>query len=182
MGRPKLLLPWAGTTVLGHLLRLWRGVGADEIAVVCARGDAPITAEIARDGGAVHSLENPAPDEGMFSSVQGAARWEGWAATTTHWALALGDQPQVSDGTLRHLLDFARARPGEICQPARHGRPRHPVILPAAFFRALAAWTGPTLKDFLQQHPRALCEMDDPGLDLDLDTPADYERALRGGP
>jgi hypothetical protein len=36
------------------------------------------------------------------------------------------------------------------------------------------------LKQFLQASPRPvrLCELDDPGLDLDLDEPSDYEAAL----
>ena len=34
MGRPKLLLPWGDTTVIGHLIRQWRELGAAQIAVV----------------------------------------------------------------------------------------------------------------------------------------------------
>jgi hypothetical protein len=34
MGRPKLLLPWAGTTVIGRLIAQWRELGAGQIAVV----------------------------------------------------------------------------------------------------------------------------------------------------
>ena len=38
-----------------------------------------------------------------------------------------------------------------------------------------------TLKEFLRAMPTgaALCELDDPGLDFDVDTPAHYEHALR---
>jgi CTP:molybdopterin cytidylyltransferase MocA len=37
------------------------------------------------------------------------------------------------------------------------------------------------LKEFLSatSRPFALCELDDPGLDLDIDRPEDYERALK---
>ena len=34
MGRPKLLLPWSGTTVIGHLLNQWRALGASPITKI----------------------------------------------------------------------------------------------------------------------------------------------------
>ena len=36
MGRPKLLLPWGDTTVIGHLIANWQTVGARQITVVVA--------------------------------------------------------------------------------------------------------------------------------------------------
>ena len=42
MGRPKLLLPWGETSVLGHLIKQWQALGARQIAVVCAPGDQAI--------------------------------------------------------------------------------------------------------------------------------------------
>ena len=32
MGRPKLLLPWRGTTVIGHIIYQWRELGAAQIS------------------------------------------------------------------------------------------------------------------------------------------------------
>jgi molybdenum cofactor cytidylyltransferase len=117
----------------------------------------------------------------MFSSVQCAARWNGWNTALTHWAIVLGDQPQLRRETLRALLDFVAARPGEICQPSWSGRPRHPVVLPGSIFRRLRDCAQDNLKDFLNNAaaPASLCASDDPGLDMDLDTPLDYEKALR---
>jgi molybdenum cofactor cytidylyltransferase len=99
----------------------------------------------------------------------------------THWAISLGDQPLVRFDTLERLLAFATAHPREVCQPARAGRGRHPVWLPARVFARLPESDAADLKQFLvdQGAPPARCEIDDAGLDLDLDEPADYERALR---
>ena len=98
MGRPKLLLPWAKTTVLGHLLGQWQTFGAKQVAVVCAVGDQAIQGELDRLGfPAANRIFNPAPDRGMFSSVQCAAQWAGWQQGLTHWAIVLGDQPLVRD-------------------------------------------------------------------------------------
>ena len=182
MGRPKLLLPWGGTSVLGHLLAQWRALDAAHIAVVCATRAEALRAELDRLGvSPADHIPNPRPELGMFHSIQCAARWDGWHAPLTHWILSLGDQPQVRAETLRRLLDFAAAHPGKICQPGRNGRARHPVVLPAAAFAGLRSATAATLKEFLLATPgdRALCEMDDAGLDLYLDHPSDYDRARR---
>lgn len=181
MGRPKLLLAWDTTTVLGHLLGQWRALAPAQLAVVAPAANAALHQELDRLGlPAAQRILNPAPERGMFSSVQCAARWEDWAASVTHWAVALGDQPLVRTETLRQVLEFAEGRAGQICQPSRNGRGRHPVILPKTIFRRLRDATAENLKQFLLSTgtPIARCEMDDAGLDVDLDEPVDYERAL----
>ena len=182
MGRPKLLLPWGRTSVLGHLIKQWNALGAKQIAVVCAPDDGAMRVELDRLGFPVQDrIINPAPDRGMFSSIQCAAQWSGWQAALTRWAIVLGDQPHLEQQTLRRVLDFSAAHPASVCQPARLGRGRHPVVLPKSVFRRVATTTAATLKEFLAVSPRkvALCELDDPGLDLDIDRPEDYQRALR---
>jgi len=181
MGKPKLLLPWRGTSVLGHLLGQWQALGAKQIAVVCAPGQQAIQAELDRLGvPADHRIYNPTPERGMFSSIQCAARWAGWQAAITHWAIVLGDQPHLQPQTLRRALDFSAAQPARVCQPARRGQGRHPVLLPKALFRQLAGSTAATLKEFLAAKAGevALCEVDDPGLEVDIDRPEDYDQAV----
>jgi len=182
MGKPKLLLSWGGTSVLGHLLGQWQALGAGQIATVSAAGDEAVSVELDRlDFPAGNRVVNPTPAHGMFSSVQCAARWVGWNANLTHWTIVLGDQPHLRRETLRALLSFAGSHSNHVCQPSRHGRPRHPVVLPKTVFNELKDSRADTLKEFLQSLPSgpALCEMDDPGLDFDVDTPADYEQAIR---
>ncbi|MDB6108427.1 MAG: uncharacterized protein JWR69_177 [Pedosphaera sp.] len=182
MGRPKLLLPWGKTSVLGHLLELWTKLPSNQIAVVCAPGDALIQTELNR---LAFPLEprvlNPEPERGMFSSIQCAARWSGWKTTLTHWAIVLGDQPHLLPGTLTSLMTATAQNPGKICQPVHNGQPRHPVLLPRSAFERLQRSEDETLKQFL--HPMAdnvtLIELNDPGLDLDIDHPEDYEKALQ---
>src|SRR3989442_11142538 len=48
MGQPKLLLPWGNTSILGHLIAQWRGVGAEQIAVVTAARAEGIDQELRR--------------------------------------------------------------------------------------------------------------------------------------
>src|ERR1039457_300895 len=122
MGQPKLLLPWGGTTVLGHLIEQWQALGAKQIAVVCAPGDLAVRTELDRLGlPEANRIYNPAPARGMFSSIQCAARWPGWQEGLTHWAIVLGDQPHLKLQTLQRVVDLSAARPDLVCQPARHG-------------------------------------------------------------
>jgi molybdenum cofactor cytidylyltransferase len=178
MGRPKLLLPWGETSVLGHLVQHWNELGAGQVAVVTAAMDTALESELERlNFPLANRIRNPAPDRGMFSSIQCAAAWPGWNATLTHWAIVLGDQPHLKLATLQSVVAFAGRQADRVVQPARSGRPRHPVLLPCAAVRELATTTAQDLKAFLAQFSVALCECDDPGLDLDLDRPEDYERA-----
>jgi len=77
------------------------------------------------------------------------------------------------------LLRLAETNPARICQPSFHGRPRHPVVLTRAIFQELRNTPATSLKEFLTPLARSitLCPSDDPALDLDLDVPADYQRA-----
>ena len=182
MGRPKLLLPWGDATILAHLLGKWNNLGAAQICIVCSASNVELLAAIDKLGfPSQNLLFNPIPEAGMFASIQCAARWTGWQPDLTHWAISLGDQPQVKTDTLQSFLKFAFDNPDSICQPSRNGRPRHPVILPRRWFCELSNPQETTLKNFLQAREsfRKLLPADDEGLDVDLDTPEDYQRAVR---
>jgi molybdenum cofactor cytidylyltransferase len=179
MGRPKLLLPWGKTTILGHLIKQWQGRGANQLAVVCAAADSTIDAELDRlCFSQENRVRNPNPNLGMFSSIVSAARWSGWKPSLTHWIIVLGDQPHLLPDTLDKLLSFTRKHSTQVCQPVRNGKRRHPVVMPKTVFLALAESRASDLKDFLASQPVAVCECGDPGLELDIDQPEDYQRAL----
>ena len=182
MGRPKLLLPWQGTTVIGHLIDQWQTLGAAPIAIVCAADNARLAEEIEYLAGpTVRRIFNPQPRRGMFSSIQCAAQSNGWDDSLTHFAIVLGDQPHLKPDTLRLLIDFSARNFEKVSQPRFQGSARHPVILPKELFREIASTKHPTLRDFLNARPDKceLIRIDDPGLELDIDRPADYEQALR---
>jgi CTP:molybdopterin cytidylyltransferase MocA len=182
MGCPKLLLPWCQSSVLGHLIRTWRDLKARQIAVVCASDARAIQQELNRlEFPARDRIFNATPELGMFSSIQCAAEWPGWMAGLTHWIISLGDQPHLRTDTLSTLLDFAARHPAMICQPLRNGRRRHPVVMPRPIFFNLKDSPALDLRQFLAEHAadEAGFEAGDAGLDFDIDTPGDYERAQR---
>src|SRR5262249_6889189 len=182
MGRPKLLLPWGQSSVLGHLIETWHELGAEQIACVCAANDEPIAKELDRlRFPATDRIFNAAPERGMFSSIQCAARWQGWKPELTHWAVLLGDQPHLPLQTLCEILAFSAAHQQQICMPRQAGHRRHPVLLPSFQFRKLADTKCANLKEFLDSQPESLAffETADPAFALDMDRPEDYETALR---
>jgi molybdenum cofactor cytidylyltransferase len=180
MGKRKLLLPWGSTSILGHLVEVWSSLGAEQLGVVYALDDAALPGELDRIGFPLHDrIENPNPEAGMFSSIQCAARWFGWRSTLTHWALILGDQPHLRRETLRAVLVLASEQPQQVIQPTYAGHRRHPVLLPRTIFLRLQDSKAVNLREFLAQYKVALTPCDDSGLDLDIDRPEDYSRALQ---
>lgn len=178
MGKPKLLLPWHGSTILAHEIEMWRQLGAD-VHVVCGPRPDPVEDELDR----LHIPEearivNPNPTEPMFSSIRCAARAE-WHDGITHFAIILGDQPHLKKSTFQKLLHIAEEEFDSICQPRHDGHFGHPVILPRKYFDELADTKLDVLSDFLDDHDVEPCDVDDPGLELDIDVAADYEKALR---
>jgi molybdenum cofactor cytidylyltransferase len=181
MGRPKLLLPWRATTVVGHIISQWRELGASQIAVVQRNNDLALTVELDRlNFPQSDRIRNPTPGHGMFSSILCAANWAGWHDHLTRFAIALGDQPQFRPETLRGLLECHSEHPDAVCQPEFQGRVRHPVLLPREIFNQLKHTEAQTLKDFLKHIPRSAVQysVDDASLTLDLDTPEDYIEAM----
>jgi molybdenum cofactor cytidylyltransferase len=190
MGQPKLLLPWRDKTILEHHLHLWHSLGASQTAVVHSNQDYLLEAlnkiSLPHD-----EILNPHPETGMFESIRCAAHWNGWnvrpskaegslSSSLTHWIICLGDQPHISKETLSTLLSFAKDNPDHAVQPEYAGKPRHPVILPKPLFLKLKASSCKTLKEFLIEHSPSikLCPIGDAGLELDIDEPSDYEKAL----
>jgi CTP:molybdopterin cytidylyltransferase MocA len=182
MRRPKLLLPWGATTIVGHLIEQWQMLGAAQIAIVHRPDDRELDVELDRLSFPPPArIENPQPERGMFSSILCAARWPGWRKEISSRAVVLGDQPHLRLETLRALLEFSMQNPDAICQPAFNGHAGHPVVLPSSVFAELKHSRAETLKVFLKLFAGRCvqCPVADAGLLLDLDRPEDYEKAVK---
>jgi len=173
MGRDKLRLPWRGSTVLSSTLARWTAVQElDEILLV-RRHDSP---EIRWPR--VRTLVNAGADEGMGSSLRLAAHSS--PSGTEAVVIGLADMPEVASDTISALVEAWRPRgPAGLVAPVFHGQRGHPVVLGAHHFPALRALTGDRgARTILRDHADdlRLVDVDDPGVLLDLDTPADLEQ------
>ncbi|HEV3077387.1 MAG TPA: nucleotidyltransferase family protein [Thermoanaerobaculia bacterium] len=195
MGRPKLLLPYGDSTVLGSLAGALRVAGVSPIVLVAAANDAEVrawcaaaiaVAATAAAGGLMVAL-NAAPERGMLSSILaglaalgGAGRLAGGRATLL---VCPGDLPALRPETVVELLRRREAAGAGLAVPVHRGRRGHPLaVAPALIPEIEALDPGRGLRQLLDLHPGELLtvEVDDPGCVADLDTPEDYERLHAG--
>jgi molybdenum cofactor cytidylyltransferase len=175
MGRNKLLLEVDGVTVLDRLLTTLTGT-LNEVIVVTGYDPKPIKA-VAESYGA-RAVHNPNYDEGMTTSFQAGLR----AASAEAVFLVLGDQLGLEPDPLLRMIDVMEGDPSAlIVSPTYEGRRGHPTLFRRPLFgEILGLRVDETLRDVVLRHgaEHRTVEGDEWNI-LDLDTPEDYERALR---
>jgi molybdenum cofactor cytidylyltransferase len=183
MGRPKLLLPLAGRTVLDRVVSAVRAAGVADVLVVVAPDAAGLHA--VAEGAGAHVLRLPEPTPDMRGTCQAGLDWlEARLAPRPDdgWLLLPADHPTVRPDVVRALLGAAAADPrAAIVVPTHAGRRGHPVWLRwplAAAARALPPDQG--LNRLIRSKLDETREIDWPMPDVlrDLDTPEDYQRLV----
>jgi molybdenum cofactor cytidylyltransferase len=171
MGYPKALLPFRGGTFLAHILETLSTANLDSPLVVLGREADRIRKQIALADRQV--LVNRDPKRGQLSSMQLAiAEMSSSAEACLFWPV---DQPDVSAGLVRSLIDLFRKSAAQIALPVYGGRRGHPAIFGRGLFQELLATPveeGP--KRIVTSRNPALLECREPGAVMDIDTPADY--------
>ncbi len=194
MGRPKLLLPWRGSTVISHLVGELRAAGISQILVVIRSSDVALTAAVAAAGATpVHPPVDP-PD--MRSSVEFGLRTAtghsaGNAATSddalesTAWLLIPADHPIVSRSTVDALRAAWDPSKRQILIPTYGGKRGHPTLFSSDFAREVPQIPPHCgLNWLVKQNSPSIHEVPvtDPGVIIDLDTPEDYQALLAQEP
>lgn len=114
-------------------------------------------------------------DSGMAASLVHALRYslQDAAVLPDSWLVALGDMPRVAPSTLAALRD-ALAAGAPIAAPVHAGRRGNPVGFGRLHLDALLALQGDQgARRLLQTCPVTEVVVQDPGIFLDIDTPAD---------
>jgi len=180
MGKPKLLLPFADTTVVGALIASLRGGGVGRIVVVVAPGDDELRSWAARDRD-LAVTENPRPEGGMLSSILcGLAALGGGAGLAAAGEVVLvtpADLPAIRPDTIRRLVEALRGASTPLAVPVYSGKRGHPLAIGAGALREAAALDPAVgLRQLLDRLAVLELAVDDPGVVEDVDTPADYDR------
>ncbi|MEI6877388.1 MAG: NTP transferase domain-containing protein, partial [Spirochaetota bacterium] len=128
MGRPKLHLPFARSTILGTTVAVARRAGC-RVIVVGRPGD-EFLAGLSADG--VLVARNPRPDEGMISTLRAGL---GFVLASRFFFLP-GDMPLVAPTTWELLLGTYSDGP---VIPTFRGRRGHPVLMPSSLIPAILA-------------------------------------------
>lgn len=181
MGRPKLLLPCRGDTVVGSLVASLRRGGVADIVLVISPEDEPLRAWGERAG--LRLAVNPAPERGMLSSIRegiAAAGGAGLLARSGRPLLvAPADLPALRPETVAELLRRGFAGGGSLLVPTWRGRRGHPLVVsPARVPEIETLDLAVGLRELLERHPDQVEEIavEDPGVVQDVDTPEDYRR------
>lgn len=175
MGRPKLLLPFGESTLVGSVAAALRGGGVEEIVLVTAPGDEDLRAWA--EGTGVTVAVNPDPERGMLSSIQ-----TGVAALRDLDVLLLvspADLPNLRAETVALLLRRMLETGAPLALPAHRGRRGHPLaIAPALIPEIRTLDPGVGLKQLRDRYEAELLEVEvgDAGVVEDVDTPEDYAR------
>lgn len=183
MGRPKLLLPLAGRTVLGRLLDALPPSIVSTRVVVVRPGDEPLTREAEACGAVVVRPPEPPPD--MRCSVEWGLRYlrDRFHPTADDaWLLIPADHPLLEASVVEAVAERWRNGGGSIIIPTHHGRRGHPTLFSwpmAEEVFALPPDAG--LNQLVRSHAGSVIEqpVDTSTLVTDLDTPEDYAAAIR---
>ena len=177
MGTQKLLLPFAGSTVIGHIVDQIAGSAVERIYVVVASDQAAIAAALS--GRAAQVVVNPGPDSEMLDSVRCGLRALPSACRAV--LVVLGDQPGITPALVDALVGAFESSGERIAVPVYDGRRGHPVLLAIDYRdQVLTQYDGLGLRGLLWDCPEDVLEVPVPWptATSDIDCPEDYRREL----
>ena len=176
MGSQKLLLPFAGQTVIGHIVCQVLTARIERTVVVTASdGDA---IRLALTGKPVTFVVNPDPAAEMLGSVRCGLRALPPECTAT--IVVLGDQPTIRTELIADLARSFHSTRARIVVPTFQGRRGHPLLISADYFaEVFTQHDGVGLRGLLQAHPSDIVELEvaDAAVLNDMDSPEDYTHA-----
>jgi molybdenum cofactor cytidylyltransferase len=181
MGRAKQLLPLGDSTVLERTIAQVRGADVNEIVLVLGASAETIRRQLPAsllEG--LNVVVNQAYREGMSSSLRaGIAALDQRSEAAL---IVLGDQPFIRSQTMNQVIQAYLRDRAQIVIPSFHGTRGNPVLLDRSVFSEVMALQGDVgSRAIFSHHLEGIVkvEVEDEGILLDIDEPADYER-LRG--
>jgi molybdenum cofactor cytidylyltransferase len=178
MGRAKQLLSLGETTVLTRTIENVRSAGLDDIVLVLGASAEEIRRQLPQsllEG--LRIVVNHAYGQGISSSLR-----EGLSNIDSRSDAALiilGDQPFLRPLTLHQIIDRYRGSRAQIVVPTYQGERGNPVLLDRSVFSEAMVLEGDVgCRAIFANHLEGIfkVEVEDMGVLLDLDDPADYER------
>lgn len=174
LGRPKQLLELRGETLLTRVLRLAAEAGAAPMIAVLGANFAAIRGSIASPDAIC--VVNGNWEQGIASSIHAGLDALESHSTDSHGVMLLTcDQPRLTASHLRSMLDrFTGQGDNEIVASCYAGVLGVPAIFPRSAFAALRGLHGDRgARSLLANPPCRLVEIDFPGGEIDIDSPAD---------
>jgi molybdenum cofactor cytidylyltransferase len=177
MGTPKQLLPVGGSSLLATAIARAAPYCARCIVVTGAERER-VRRIIPAEAGVVE-VYNPDYADGMITSIMAGAR----RVNTAWFFVAPADMPQLPVEAFARLAaavagdpDLPESKDLPLAYfPVARGRRGHPVLISSRVIPELIACgrSYPSMGAFLRRYPVAEVEVDDEGIFIDVDTPAD---------
>lgn len=177
MGKQKLLLPYGGKTVIARVIDNILASDIDRTIVVTGHDHAAVRQALGERQ--VQLTQNTSYRDGMLSSIRRGMAELG--EDVAAYLIVLGDQPDIPPATVNTLLSRFAASDSNIVSPTFGGKPGHPIVVPARFREAvMTKYDGIGLRGLLHEYAAcvAYCPIDTNAILFDMDTEADYKRAL----
>lgn len=168
MGRQKMLMPWANTTVLEKVLLTLRNADIEDLVLVT-------NSEIARS---ITNFDVPVVinnDGEMLASLQLGLRAAKPSARAA--LICLGDQPQIEEGSVRSVCEAFQKSRSRLVVPSYQMRRGHPwLVIRELWEEILGMQPGQSMREFLSAHAAEIeyVNLDTATILQDLDTPEDY--------
>ena len=174
LGAPKQLLPYRGSTLLGHVLDAARACPFDQL--VCVIGGSATEIRQRVDLSDAEIVENPQFGEGCSSSI--AAALQTVDARADVLVLMLADQPGVTADTVAALIKGRGASPLAAC--AYDDGRGHPLAFDRSTFADLNRLHGDKgVWKLLDRRAGEVVDVPIPGpIPRDVDTDEDYRTLL----
>ena len=181
MGRPKALLPLGADTFVTRIVNTFLAAGVDDVVVVLGCEAQAIHQALVERGVRARVVVNHEYERGQLSSLLTGLNAVDRPGVRG-MLLTLVDVPLVGAGTVRAVLERYQANGAPVVRPVRGDDHGHPVLIDRQLFPLLrAANPSDGAKPVVRAHVSAAGDVavDDAGAFLDIDTPQEYEQALR---
>ena len=176
MGQVKQTLHFGGSTITGTVTRTLLEAEAGGVVVVTRRQLAE-QLQLPADPRVLVAVNDDAESEMIDSIRVGLAVLNRLHPGTRDGVLVVpADMPALRSQSCRACVGAYLADPDRIVIATHGGRRGHPIIFPLTMRGAVAGLEG-GLRMLPRMHPERvfLVEVDDPGVDRDIDTAEDYQ-------
>jgi molybdenum cofactor cytidylyltransferase len=175
MGQPKALLPLHNQPAILHCLTALLTLRPWEIIVILG-SDSEAAASFLKKM-SVKLMFNTLPQSDMAKSVR--LGYQALHPQATGALICLVDHPLVQPETMKQMVVAAMNASDRIIIPTYQGRRGHPSLFPRPLLAEI--YQGFNLREIIGRHPDkvTLLPVDDEGVVLEMDTPADYQEICR---
>lgn len=178
-GSPKQLLDWQGKPFVRQVTETVLQAGLSSVLVVVGAHAKEVSKAV--EDLPVRLVMNSAWEQGHATSV--VCGVQSLPENAGAAIFLLSDQPQVSAGLVRSLVDMHRQTLAPIVAPLVNGQRGNPVLFDRDTFAELARLQfDQGGRQIFSRFAVQWLPWHDPGVLVDVDTPEDYQRLIEGSP